>query len=84
MTLDNNNSQLILWVATPSSFIIKLQNRAKSTNNLTSLGGQMSRVPASHSGRSGNPKIAGSRLEPASSKPGQVKPKTLKFILVAS
>ena len=36
------------------------------------------------SGRSGNPKIADSSLEPAGSKPGQVKPKTLKLILVAS
>ena len=42
----------------------------------TSQGGQMSRVPASHSGRSGNPKIAGPSPEPAGLKHGQVKPKT--------
>ena len=39
---------------------------------LTSQGGEMSRVPASHSGRSGNPKVAGSNpdltfFEPCSS-----------------
>ena len=50
----------------------------------TSQGGRMSRAPASHSGRLGNPKIAGSNLEPAGLKYGRVKPKTLKLILVAS
>ena len=36
---------------------------------VTSQGGRMSRMPASCSGRSGNPKIAGSSLETTGSKP---------------
>ena len=44
----------------------------------------MSRVPTSRFGRSGNLKVVGSSLEPAGSKPGRVKPKTLNLILVAS
>ena len=46
--------------------------------------GWMNRGPASQSGRLGNPKITGSSQEPADSKPGWVKPKTLILILVAS
>ena len=42
----------------------------------------MSRAPTSCSGRSGNPKIAGSSLEPAGLKPGRVKPRTLKLTLL--
>ena len=38
----------------------------------------------SRSGRSGRPEITGLSLEPADSKPGRVKPKPLKCILVAS
>ena len=50
----------------------------------TSRGGRMSRAPAFHSGRSGNPKIAGLSPDPAALKPDQVKPMTFKLILVAS
>ena len=50
----------------------------------TSKGGRMSRMPASRSERSGNPKIVGLSPEYVGSKPGRVKPKTLKLILVAS
>ena len=50
----------------------------------TSQGGQMSRASASHSDRSGNPKVAGSNPDLAFSNPGRVKPMTLKLILVAS
>ena len=49
----------------------------------TSQGGRMSRAPASGSGRLGNPKITGLSPEPAGLNPGQVKPMTLKLILVA-
>ena len=35
-------------------------------------------------GRSGNPKVVGSSLQPTGSKPSRVKPKTLTFILVTS
>ena len=45
---------------------------------------RLRRVPSSRSGRSGNPKIAGSTLEPAVLKPGQVKRMTLKCILVTA
>ena len=55
-----------------------------ATSKITSRGGRMSRAPASHFGRSGNPKIAGSSPEPVGSKPDRVKPMTLKLILVAS
>ena len=51
---------------------------------ITSRGGRMSRASASCCGRSENPKITGSSLEPTDTKPGQVKPKTLKLILVTS
>ena len=50
----------------------------------TSHGGPMSRAPASCFGRSGNPKVMTLSLKPVGSKRGQVKPKTLKFILVTS
>ena len=50
----------------------------------TSRGGRMSRASTSRFGRSGNLKIVGLSMEPAGSKPGQVKPKTLKLILPAS
>ena len=50
----------------------------------TSRGGRLSRAPSSRSGRSGNPKIVGSSPEIAGSKPGRVKSKTLKLIIVAS
>ena len=39
-------------------------------NQMTSWGDRMSKVPASHSGRVENPKIAGSSLKPAGLKPG--------------
>ena len=51
---------------------------------LTSRGRRMSRAPTLHSGRSGNPEIMGSSIKPMGLKPGQVKPNTLKLILVAS
>ena len=41
-----------------------------SINRVASRGGQMSRVPTSHLGKSGNPKIAGLSLEPTGLKPG--------------
>ena len=41
----------------------------------------MSRAPVSGFGRLGNPTIAFSSLEPAGSKPRQVKPKVIKLIL---
>ena len=44
----------------------------------------MSRAPVFCSGRSGNPKVEDLSLEPAGLKPGRVKPKTLKLILIAS
>ena len=44
---------------------------------MTSQGGQMSRAPASRSGRSGNLRIAGSSPDPVALKPGQVKPLAL-------
>ena len=47
-------------------------------------GDQMSRATASHTGRSGNPKIAGLSLVPAALKHGRVKPMNLKLIHVAS
>ena len=50
----------------------------------TSWGGQLTRVPASRSRRSRNPKIVGSSVEPAALKPGRVKRMTLKLIAVAS
>ena len=49
----------------------------------TSRGGRMSRVPAFHSGSSGNLKSTGLSLEPVGLKPGRLKLKTLKLILVA-
>ena len=50
----------------------------------TSRGRQMSRAPASCSGRLGNLKIVGSSLQPAALKAGRVKAMTLKLILVTS
>ena len=47
---------------------------------VTSQSGQMSRVPTSRSGRLRNLKITGLSPEPMGSKPGRVKPKTLKLI----
>ena len=53
---------------------------AHLTIHLTSRGGQMSRVPASPSGRFGNPKIAGLSLEPTGFIPGRVKPDLILVI----
>ena len=65
-----------------------LQIHVKQSSSIvpykTSWGGRMSRLPTYWSGRSGNPKIAGLSLEPAGLKPGWVKPKSLKLILVPS
>ena len=47
---------------------------------MPSQGGQMNRAPAFLSGRSGNPKIAGSSPEPIGLSPGRVKPMTFKLI----
>ena len=55
-----------------------------SQSPTTSQGGRKSRVPASSFRRSGNPKVMRSSLEPVGSKPGLVKLKTLKLILVTS
>ena len=57
---------------------------SESVKNNTSQGGRMSRVPASYSWKSGNPKIAGSSPESTGLNPGQVKVVTIKFILVPS
>ena len=50
----------------------------------TVINSRMSRVPASHSGGSGLPKISGLGPEPVGLNPGQVKSMTLKLILVTS
>ena len=52
--------------------------------NQTRRDGQMSRAPASHAGRSGNPKITVSSPDPVGLISGPVKPVTLKLILVTS
>ena len=51
---------------------------------LTSLGSRVSIESASHSGRSGNPKVVGLNTDLAFSSLGRVKPMTFKLMLVVS
>ena len=53
------------------------------SHTATNWGYWMSKASASHSGRSGNPKVRGLNLDIAFSKSGWVNPMTLKLILVA-
>ena len=61
-------------------------NQSSNQPNImwTRRGGRMSRAPASRAGRSWNPKMAGSNLDPVDSISGRVIPMTLKLILVTS
>ena len=44
----------------------------------------MNRAPTSRTGRSGNPNLAGSNLDPVGLNPSRVKPMTFKLIPVTS
>ena len=68
----------VLYQNSPSNQIgrQKVVKLCQSFGDLTSRGGRMSCVPASRSGRSGNPKIVGLSPEPATLKPG---PRTCSF-----
>ena len=51
---------------------------------ISQMGWSNSRLSVSRAGRSGNPNLVGSNLDPAGSTPGWVKPINLKLILAAS